>query len=60
MSRELLVGKRGATRLGLSLLLLKHYSRHGRFPRRRSDLGDDVFEFVARQVSVDASELGLL
>ena len=55
--RELLVGKRGATGLGFALLL-KHYSRHGRFPRGRSDLGDDVIEFVARQVGVDASGLG--
>ena len=30
--RELLAGKRGSTALGFALLL-KHYSRHGRFPR---------------------------
>src|SRR5665811_658860 len=53
-----LVGKRGATALGFALLL-KHYSRDGRFPRGRADLTDDVIEFVARQVGADASELGL-
>ena len=35
--RGLLVGKRGATALGFALLL-KSYSRHGRFPRSRSEL----------------------
>jgi hypothetical protein len=30
--RELIAGKRGPTRLGFALLL-KFYSRHGRFPR---------------------------
>ncbi|MHB1473811.1 MAG: DUF4158 domain-containing protein [Dermatophilaceae bacterium] len=52
------VGKRGATALGFALLL-RNYSRDGRFPRGRADLTDDVIEFVARQVGVDASELGL-
>jgi len=55
--RELLVGKRGASALGFALLL-KHYSHVGRFPRGRSDLSDAVIEFVARQVGVDASDLG--
>jgi len=55
--REHLVGKRGASALGFALLL-KHYSHVGRFPRRRSDLSDAVIEFVARQVGVDASDLG--
>jgi hypothetical protein len=40
------------------MLLLKHYSRHGRFPRGRSDLADDVIAFVARQIGVDGSDLG--
>jgi len=39
-----LIGKRGATPLGFALLL-KHYSRHGRFPRGRSDLHDGVIDF---------------
>jgi len=55
--RELLVGKRGASALGFALLL-KSYSRFGRFPRGRSDLSEAVVEFVARQVGVGASELG--
>jgi len=55
--RALLIGKRGASALGF-VLLLKHYSHVGRFPRGRSDLSDTVIEFVARQVGVDASDLG--
>lgn len=55
--RELLAGKRGAPALGFALLL-KHYSRHGRFPRSRSELSDGVIVFVAGQLSVDASDLG--
>jgi TnpA family transposase len=47
-------GKRGATRLGFSLLL-KFYTRHGRFPRRTEVPGDAV-TYVARQVGVDAAE----
>ena len=45
IDREQLIGKRGATALGFALPL-KHYSRHGRFPRGRSDLHDGVFDFV--------------
>lgn len=52
-----MIGKRGATALGF-VLLLKHYSRHGRFPRGCSDLHDGVIDFVARQVGVDGSEVG--
>lgn len=55
--RELLVGKREANALSFALLL-KHYSRFGRFPRGRSDLSDAVVKFVARQLGVHASELG--
>ncbi len=55
--RALLIGKRGASALGF-VLLLKHYSHVGRFPRGRSDLSDAVIESVARQVGVDASDLG--
>src|SRR5215217_3961738 len=56
--RELVAGKRGATRLGF-VLLLKFYSRHGRFPRGRGELADEAVEFVARQVGVDTAGLGL-
>ena len=39
--RALLAGKRGATALGFAVLL-KHDSRHGQFPRGRSEVPDDV------------------
>lgn len=55
--RALLVGKRGATGLGFAVLL-KHYSRYGRFPRGRSELPDEVVAFVARQIGVAAADLG--
>lgn len=55
--RVLLEGRRGATALGFALLL-KHYSRCGRFPRGRAELPDRVVEFVARQVAVPAADLG--
>ncbi len=55
--RALLAGKRGATALGFALLL-KHYSRHGRFPRGRSEVADEVIAFVARQLGVAAADLG--
>src|SRR5664279_4518416 len=55
--RELLAGKRGSTALGFALLL-KHYSRYGRFPRGRGELVDGVVRFVAGQLGVDASDLG--
>jgi len=55
--RELLAGRRGATALGFAVLL-KHYSRHGRFPRARSEVSDDVIVFVAGQLGVDAADLG--
>lgn len=50
-------GKRGPTRLGFALLL-KHYTRHGRFPRGRSELPDEAVAYVARQVQVLAADLG--
>jgi len=56
--RELLVGKYGATRLGFALLL-KFYTQHGRFPRGRAELPDEAVAFVAGQVQLSASELGL-
>src|SRR6266702_134361 len=54
--RELIAGKRGATRLGFALLL-KFYTRLGRFPRGRGELPDEAVEFVARQGDVDPDEL---
>jgi uncharacterized protein DUF4158 len=53
----LIAGKRGPTRLGFALLL-KFYTRAGRFPRGRSELPDEAVEFVAREVGVDPAELG--
>ncbi|WP_170286667.1 DUF4158 domain-containing protein [Micromonospora olivasterospora] len=38
-------------------LLLKFYTRAGRFPRGRGELPDEAVEFVARQVGVDPAEL---
>jgi TnpA family transposase len=55
---ELVAGKRGPTRLGFALLL-KYYTRHGRFPRGRAEFADEVVDHVARQVKVPAAELGL-
>jgi hypothetical protein len=55
--RELIAGKRGPTRLGFALLL-KFYSRLGRFPRGRSELPDEAVAFVARQVGVEPGDLG--
>jgi hypothetical protein len=49
--RELVAGKRGASRLAFALML-KFYARHGRFPDDHADLPGDVVEFVARQVQV--------
>jgi hypothetical protein len=53
----LLRNKSGATRLGFGLLL-KFFTRMGRFPSGRAELADEVVEFVARQVGVAASDLG--
>jgi hypothetical protein len=39
----LISGKRGATRLGLALLL-KFYTQHGRIPRGRAELPDEAVE----------------
>jgi hypothetical protein len=55
--RELIAGKRGPTRLGFALLL-KFYTWAGRFPRGRGEFADEAVAFVARQVGVDAGELG--
>ena len=55
--RPLVAGMRGATRLGFALLL-KFYTREGRFPRGRSELPYDAVDFVSKQVQVPASDLG--
>jgi hypothetical protein len=55
--RDLIAGKRGATRLGFAVLL-KFYTCHGWFPSARSELPGEAVEFVAKQVKVPASELG--
>ena len=55
--RLLLAGKRGATALGFAVLL-KHYTRHGRFPRGRWEVPDEVVAFVARQLGVAAADFG--
>lgn len=57
--RDLVLEKRGgAQRLGFALVL-KFYTRHGRFPRGRAEFSDEVVEFVARQVKVSGAEFGL-
>ncbi|WP_372491010.1 DUF4158 domain-containing protein [Actinomadura terrae] len=55
---NLVAGKRGGARLGLTLLL-KYYTRYGRFPRGRAEFVDEMVDYVARQVKVPAVELGL-
>lgn len=40
----------------LRILLLKFYTRAGRFPRGRDELPDEAVEFVARQVLSAADE----
>ena len=50
--------KRGANGLGFALLW-KFFVQHARFPRGRSEFPDEVVAFVARQLRVPASELGL-
>lgn len=52
---DLVAGKRGGTRVGFALLL-KFYTRQGRFPRGRADFPDEVVEFVARQMNVPAAD----
>ncbi len=55
--QDLVTGKRGATKLGFALLL-KYYTRYGRFPRGRAEFPDEVVGFVARQVKVPAADFG--
>ena len=52
----LVAGKRGTTRLGF-VLLLKFFTRHGRFPRGCSELPGEAVAFVAKQVQVEPSDL---
>ncbi len=54
--RALLGGRRGATALGFALLL-KFYSRHGRFPRGWAEIPETVIGFVSRQVGVEIVDL---
>lgn len=53
--RELVVGKRGPTRLGFALLLT-FYTWAGRFPRGRGEIAGEAVAFVARQVGVDPGD----
>jgi len=53
----LLRNKSGATRLGFTVLL-KYFTRVGRFPGGRSAVADEAVEFIARQVGVPAADLG--
>jgi hypothetical protein len=53
---KLLSGRRGATKLGVALLL-RFYAVHGRFPVGRGELPDQAGEYVARLVKVPAAEL---
>jgi hypothetical protein len=54
--RTLVDAKRGAARLGFALLL-KFYTRHGRFPIGGSELPGEVVEYVARQVEVASADV---
>jgi hypothetical protein len=49
--RALVDAKHGASRLGFAVLL-KHYTRHGRFPTGRAELPDAAIEFIARLLQV--------
>jgi hypothetical protein len=55
---DLLVGRTGPSKLALALRL-KFFTQHGRFPEGRSELHDDSIAYVATQVKVPASDLGL-
>jgi Domain of unknown function (DUF4158) len=55
--RDLISGKRGATRLGFALVL-KFYTSYGRFPRGPAELPDEVVDHLARQVKVPAADFG--
>jgi hypothetical protein len=57
--RDLVLEKRGGAQRLEFALVLKFYTRHGRFPRGRAEFSDEVVEFVARQVKVSGAEFGL-
>src|SRR5664279_3870514 len=50
-------GKRDTNALAFAVLL-KFFQVHGRFPRGRAEIPDEVVRFVAGQVDVTASDLG--
>ncbi|MDA8319167.1 MAG: DUF4158 domain-containing protein [Actinomycetota bacterium] len=54
----LLTGRTGPSKLGLALWL-KFFIAQGRFPLGRSELPDKAVVWVARQVKVPASDIGL-
>jgi Domain of unknown function (DUF4158) len=54
----LLTGRTGPSKLGLALWL-KFFAAEGRFPSGRSELPDEAVAWIARQVKVPASDIGL-
>jgi TnpA family transposase len=54
----LLTGRTGPVKLGLALWL-KFFIAEGRFPSGRSELPDEAVAWVARQLKVPASDIGL-
>ena len=55
---DLLTGRTGPSKLGLALWL-KFFAVEGQFPVGRSELPDEAVGWVASQVKVPASDLGL-
>lgn len=55
--RDLVDAKHGATRLGFALIL-KFYTRHGRFPRGRGEFSPEVVEHVAKQTKSETADFG--
>ena len=55
---KLLTGRTGPSKLGLALWL-KFFILEGRLPSGRSELTDEAVAWVARQVKVSASDIGL-
>lgn len=56
--RDLIETKHSATRLGFTLVL-KFYTRYGRFLQGRAEFPDEVVEHVARQLKAPADDFGL-
>ncbi|MFG1687645.1 DUF4158 domain-containing protein [Nonomuraea sp. NPDC049269] len=54
----LVSAKQEGTRLAFTLLL-KYFTRHGRFPRGRAAFPDEVVDYVAKQTKTSAGSLGL-